>query len=657
MRNETVVERPANQLTLTERYTNEAIRFVETHRDEPFFLYLAHTMPHVPLFVSPEFYTPDPQRAYEATIAEIDASVGQLLAALNRLGLDERTLVVYTSDNGPWLSMKHHGGSAGPLRGGKFQTFEGGMREPCVMYWPGTIPAGTECDEVASTIDLLPTLAGLAGADLPADRTIDGKDIAPLLRGEPDARSPHELYCYYRGDELEAARAGRWKLRRTKLRPSTDGVVPVELYDLEADIAESKDMASEEPVVAARLLETMDAYDAALQAEARPLGVSLSLSYHTIVLSAREMDYFDLPVTVRMRVEANDGPIRLRDEATGEVIAAQRDRIGSRSALSFVVDSLPAGTVRRYRVERGGVEGGDGESTTKEGVELRVRGDTLDVLIDGELFTTYHGEGGERPYCWPVIGPTGKSVTRNFPMRAGVPGERKDHSHHQSFWFGYDQVNGHDFWRAGKQRTVHKEFVSLTSGPAFGEFAARVAWVPKGQRRVVCEDVRRFRVWRTRASRVVDATIDLRASSGPVQLGDSEEGMFAFRVAGSMKVDSGGTIRNAAGQTNRDAWGKRSPWCDYSGALEGETVGVAILDHPGNLRHPTYWHVRPYGLFCANRFGVRDFTGEGDGSHRIPQGKSLRQRYRVYIHRGDALEGRVADFYQGYTRAPQIALE
>jgi len=559
--------------------------------------------------------------------------------------------VVYTADNGPWLGKKHHGGSAGPLRGGKFQTFEGGMREPCVMYWPGTIPAGAVCDEVASTIDLLPTFSKLAGAELPADRMIDGKDIGPLLRGESDARSPHEFYCYYRGRDLQAIRAGKWKVRRIG-RPRTPSESSnVQLYDLEADIAESKNVAADEPEEAARLAKLMTSFDARMKAEARPIGASRSLSYGTIVLSAREIDYFNLPVTASVRVDANDGPLQLRDEATGQVIPAQRDIARRRGALSFVVDSLPAGTVRRYRIERAEAPAAPGR-----GVEVRVKGDKLDVLIDGELFTTYHGDDGERPYCWPIIGPTGKPVTRGYPMLPDVPGESRDHSHHRSLWFGYDGVNGHDFWRAGKEPTLHQEFVSVTSGPVFGEFAARVAWMPKGERQV-CEDVRRFRVWRTPGSRVVDVSVDLRATNGPLQLGDSEEGMLGFRVASSMKVQAGGTIRNAAGQTNGDAWGKRSPWCDYSGDLGGETVGIAILDSPENLRHPTYWHVRPYGLFCANRFGVRDFTGEGDGSHRIPQGRSLLQRYRVYMHRGDALEARVEEFYKGYARAPRIALE
>jgi arylsulfatase A-like enzyme len=647
LRDETEVERPTNQITLTERYTDEAIRFVETHRDAPFFLYLAHTMPHVPLFVSEEFYTPDPLQAYARTIAEIDASVGKLLAALRRLEISDRTLVVYTSDNGPWLSKKHHGGSAGALRGGKFGTHEGGMREPCVMLWPDTIPAGTVCDEVASTIDLLPTFASLAGATLPDDRIIDGKDIGPLLRGEPGARSPHERYYYYRKNDLEAVRSGKWKLRR-----AAEGEAQLELYDLDADVGESKNLAAEEPERAAQLVAAMEAFDTRLKAKARDVGVSASLPYETIVLTSHDIDYFNLPVTVRVPLEANDAPVRLRDEATGELVRTQRDAVGRHSALSFVVDSLPAGTVRRYRIEP------DERTTSGEpqGVELRAEGDRLDVLIDGELFTTYHGDDGQRPYCWPVIGPTGKSVTRNYPMRTDVPGESRDHDHHRSFWFGYDKVNGHDFWRAGRQTTHHQEFVSIKSGPVYGEFAARVAWVTRdGQR--VCEDVRRFRIWRTRGARVVDATVDLLATNGPVQLGDSEEGMFAFRVASSMKVASGGTLRNAAGQTNGDAWGKRSPWCDYSGNLEGETVGVSILDHPENLRHPTYWHVRPYGLFCANRFGVRDFTGEGDGSHLIADGESLRQRYRVYIHRGDAVEARVGDFYKGYAQRPQVALE
>ena len=265
MRNEEVIERPADQTKLIERYTREAVAFIREKKDAPFLLYLPHTMPHIPLFVSDRFYVGDPQKAYKATIEQIDWSVGEVLKALKEAEVDENTLVVFTSDNGPWLSKKHHGGSALPLRDGKFSTYEGGMREPCIMRWPGRIPAGSECHEVAGTIDLLPTIAALTGGTLPKDRVIDGRDIRPLLAGTPGAKSPHEAYYYYRGKRLEAIRSGDWKLIRKK---------ETELYNLAEDISEKNSVADEHPQIVQRLTAMMDTFDAELKSNARPHGTA-----------------------------------------------------------------------------------------------------------------------------------------------------------------------------------------------------------------------------------------------------------------------------------------------------------------------------------------------------------------------------------------------
>jgi arylsulfatase A len=264
MRNEKVIERPADQTTLIERYTDEAVGFIGKNKNNPFFLYLPHTMPHVPMFVSDEFFVEDVYKAYKATIEQIDYSVGRVLAALKKSGLDKNTLVVFTSDNGPWLGKKHHGGSALPLRDGKFSTYEGGMREPTIMRWPGKIPAAKVCSEVCGTIDLLPTFAELAGTKAPSDRVIDGKDIRPLMFAKPRAKSPHKAYFYYRGNNLEAVRNGRWKLRRSKKN--------TELYDLQADISEKNNLSDKYPDIVERLTTMMKEYDSELKANVRPPG-------------------------------------------------------------------------------------------------------------------------------------------------------------------------------------------------------------------------------------------------------------------------------------------------------------------------------------------------------------------------------------------------
>ena len=196
--------------------------FIEANRERPFFVYLAHTMPHVPIFASERFRGRSKQGLYGDVIEEIDDSVGQVLAALRRLGLERDTLVIFASDNGPWLSYGDHAGSAGPLREGKGTAFEGGVRVPFVARWPGHIPAGTVVREPAMTIDVLPTIARLVGAPLP-ERPIDGLDISPLLLGEAGARSPHEALLFYYGTELRAVRGGRYKLVLPHRSQTLDG--------------------------------------------------------------------------------------------------------------------------------------------------------------------------------------------------------------------------------------------------------------------------------------------------------------------------------------------------------------------------------------------------------------------------------------------------
>nr|NIP95951.1 sulfatase-like hydrolase/transferase [Akkermansiaceae bacterium] len=213
---------------------------------------------------------------YGDVIEEIDWSVGEILATLKKLGIDEDTLIVYTSDNGPWLSVAERGGSALPLRGGKFTTYEGGVREPTLMRWPGRIPAGTVCSEVAATIDLLPTFARLAGGKVPADRVIDGRDIWPLIAGEEGAKSPHQAFFYYRGDQLEAVRAGRWKYRsggldRASRKAGRKGRETA-LFDLHADKEESTNLIDKHPEVAERLKGLIADFDAERKANSRPAG-------------------------------------------------------------------------------------------------------------------------------------------------------------------------------------------------------------------------------------------------------------------------------------------------------------------------------------------------------------------------------------------------
>ena len=268
MRGEEVVEYPANQDTLTKRYTEEAIRFIQANKDEPFFLYLPHTMVHLPLAVSDAFKNRTGKLIWDA-IEEVDWSVGQLLQAVRDAGIDDNTLVIFTSDNGAAV------GSSLPLRAKKGSVYDGGIREPTVMWWPGTIPAGTLCTEVAASIDLMPTFAGLAGGKLP-ERKIDGHDILPLMLGEEGAKSPHTPYVLMHN--LGTVRSGKWKFypwqERTKGRAAPRGraasPLPVQLYDTVADIGETKNLAGENPDVVKQLQAAYDAHVAEIEANRRP---------------------------------------------------------------------------------------------------------------------------------------------------------------------------------------------------------------------------------------------------------------------------------------------------------------------------------------------------------------------------------------------------
>lgn len=280
---------------------------------------------------------------------------------------------------------------------------------------------------------------------------------------------------------------------------------------------------------------------------------------------------------------------------------------------------------------------------------------SVELVVRGDVVTRYLAYASSKPFCFPLIGPTGLPVTRNYPTVEGVEGESTDHPHHESLWFTFGAVNGVDFWSKGegKGRIAHKGFTALDSGPVFALLQAENDWLgPDGTR--ICADTRTLRVYDTPGVVTLDFEITITATDGDVTFGDTKEGMMACRVADTMRADAGGTIVNSEGLRNAEAWGKRARWCDYSGPLSGETVGIAILDSPDNFRHPTYWHVRTYGLFAANPFGLHDYLGPGaeDGSLTIPAGGTLAFAYRFVIHRGSAEEAGIESLWQLYASPP-----
>lgn len=253
LRMEQVIEQEPDQRLITQRYTQEALKFLDANKDGPFFLYLAHTMPHWPQYASERFAGKSKNGKWGDAVEEIDWSTGEVLNKLAQLGIDDRTLVLFTSDNG---GPVQHGSHNEPLRGGKGTTWEGGHRVCFVARWPGRIPAGTTSDELAISVDILPTLAGLAGASAPRDRVIDGMDMLPLLTGKEPVPTPHLAYYYYYMNHLCAVRSGRWKLhvaRRASGDPSNPPDRVTELFDLHADIGETVNVATRHPQVVERL--------------------------------------------------------------------------------------------------------------------------------------------------------------------------------------------------------------------------------------------------------------------------------------------------------------------------------------------------------------------------------------------------------------------
>lgn len=387
-------------------------------------------------------------------------------------------------------------------------------------------------------------------------------------------------------------------------------------------------------------------------------------SGHEVTVTAGKEAVIDAPVTVALPEGLRAESAVLTDEATKSAVVTQADTSGGKPAITFILPALGAGESKQYSLKAGSPP----QAPADQGVKLKETGEGLEVWIDGKLFTTYHTKSGPRPYCWPLIGPTGETITRDYPMRKDVANEEHDHPHHRSLFFGHLQVSGHDFWSEKADKSfdlcTHKAFGRIEDGPVFGEFVSEVEWTTdKGAK--FCNDVRRMRFYRVADSRLFDFEIDVKAGAEPVIFGDDKDGTFAIRVAGPMsvipkkKAPKSGTIVNANGDRDIDAWGKRATWCDYYGPLAGGVVGVTFFDHPTNLRHPTYWHVRDYGLFAANPFGVSHFLKDKsqNGSYTIPPGSDLKLLYRVYIHKGETASAHIPERYSAFAAPVAVTVK
>lgn len=291
--------------------------------------------------------------------------------------------------------------------------------------------------------------------------------------------------------------------------------------------------------------------------------------------------------------------------------------------------------------------------------------DRVRVELGGQLFTEYLFKGGPRPYFYPVLAADGTRLNRDFPMKKDTPGEELDHPHHRSLWFTHGDVNGLDFWaetNGPKQGTIMNESVKASASGSTATIESRNRWVNAGGV-VQCTDETTVRLRAVADGRQIDYEVTLKAPADkPVVFGDTKEGSMAMRVAQWMtpphtfqkkKTDTQGTIVNAEGIRDGATWSKKSTWVDYQGPKDGKVYGIAMFDHPKNPRHPTWWHVRDYGLFAANPFGKHDFEKEFKndpqaGALTIPAGGSVTFRWRLYFHMGDEKAAKIAEHYQAY---------
>lgn len=314
--------------------------------------------------------------------------------------------------------------------------------------------------------------------------------------------------------------------------------------------------------------------------------------------------------------------------------------------------------------------GGAPMAAAQKGFSIEREGTNLTIRHNGKLFTRYIVDDSNKPYLFPVIGPTGKPMTRAYPMKT-IEGEQHDHPHHRGIWFGHQGVDGFDTWherKTGEERkfkgkkldefmnglgaTVHRKYVKTEADAGKAVVVVGNDYTDsKGKRLLSDTRTMTFRVKGDR--RIIDFDMVFHADAGKVTLEDQKDAGFSIRVPSSMSVTGkpGGHIRNSEGDTDKDAWGKRAAWVDYYGPVGGELLGIAILNHPDSFRHPTPWHVRTYGLFTANPFGTRSLDKSApDGSVTLKKGDTLKLRHRVILHPGDFKAAAIGEAFEAYAK-------
>nr|MDO8109535.1 PmoA family protein [Candidatus Sigynarchaeota archaeon] len=380
-----------------------------------------------------------------------------------------------------------------------------------------------------------------------------------------------------------------------------------------------------------------------------------------IVILAGPHDRINCPVTTVLEKNHKlDGIAWFKDEETGAWYPADAwTNDDKKTEIAMVFPELKVNQEIELGLDKNGPADKESLLKKKQVTVAKKSEKEYDIKINEESLTTLHVNDRNRPFLHPFIGPFGDPITRNYPMQIGIPGETKDHPHHTSIWTAYGEVNEVDHWSvekmAGTQET--KSVPVASSGVAVGRIVLLNEWKNKFGEFDITErrEMRFFNL--PRGHQTIDFTVTLKAVNDDVKFGDTKEGgLLSVRVATSMDGDKGGRIENCYGAIGeRECWGKQAPWVDYSGNVKGNRVGFAMLEHPSSFRHPTYWHVRDYGLFSANPFGLKHFTkGKLNGDYTLKKGGSIEFVYRLIAHAGDATTAKIKEKYLDYICSPEI---
>jgi Methane oxygenase PmoA len=376
-------------------------------------------------------------------------------------------------------------------------------------------------------------------------------------------------------------------------------------------------------------------------------------SWHVTVRGG-DADLGETPVVVELKELMPVGPYVVESPSGEGIFMAQVFQEKGGRRLGVVLPRVDARRSVTYTLK----DALKGDAASPSGISFETHDRNLKVKLDEQLFTEYQVGIGNKPYFFPLIGPTGDPYTRSYPMLI-LPDEDHDHPHQRSCWFTFGKVNDVDFWSEGKRFGTIKETgrTLVAAGPVVGRLTTTNEWRAADDRRF-CVDERTVTFYRTRTTRIIDFEFRIAASDGPVTFGDTKEGMFGIRVASSMDVTKkqGGRITNAEGLTDENAWGKPSQWVDYVGPVKDKIVGIAMINHPLSFRYPTTWHVRTYGLFAANPFGWHDFGRAERGDYTIPAGQAITFSYRVVLHERDTRSANVSALAAAFTKPPDLEI-